>query len=152
MTTTRWLLALASVVVLSSCASRGGVGVRSPECRTQKCDVDISVDSAGNVTFDPDVLQVFIRDSHIVWHLPAGYEFCPQSGDGIFFKNPKSGQFVEGYATDDGEPSTDKECKKKYHWKDKKTEPSRTEHPYGVKFRDKAGKRFDVDPIIINDM
>lgn len=145
--------ALASVFVLASCAILTGGGTPGSDCRTPKCNVDILVDARGNVTFEPDPLKVFVPDSRIVWHLPSGYEFCEEAGDGVSFKQPHSrSQFIDGYATDDGERSPDKKCKKKYHWKDKKTDAKGTRHPYGVKFRDNKGKKFDVDPIIINDM
>jgi hypothetical protein len=151
MKTIKAALALVCVVLLGSCAAHHHGG-RYGECETNRCEVAIAIDASGNVTFHPDVLRVFVADSHIVWSLPTGYEFCPAQGDGVFFKNRENNQFTDSYATDDGRPPSDAGCKKGWHWTDRKTDPKGTPHRYGVNFRDEAGRKFNVDPIIINDM
>jgi hypothetical protein len=151
MKTKNRVLALAIGFVTTSSFAQGGAGnAKKYDCSHNKCDVNITI-AAGKIGVDRDPLVVKVKNSRIVWHLPAGYVFCPELNDGIHFKSAND-QFDENWGTDDhagARPGDMKGCKKKYHWRDKASKKG--SHAYSIVFHDAKGVRYEWDPTIIND-
>jgi hypothetical protein len=165
-----WVWAVAACVGLLGCAmgldgGGGGRALTDQTC-TSKKNCEIGIDApycpifghcTATVDYDRTLLAAGEKDINIVWHLPPGFVFCADLGDGVFLKYPDpDAQFDDKYPTEkmDGAKPSKKECKelRHYHWRGLNTK-SKPKDPYEYKivFHDDAfRKQYWIDPWIIN--
>ena len=74
-----------------------------------------------------DFVDLGATSKKVIWSLPRGYYFCPRTGDGAFFKNPK----VPGTYYDLQDPNAD--CSQTLEWKRK--HPDGMDYAYLLRFR-----------------
>ena len=109
----RKLMLLAAATMLAGCAGPQSGGVRSfdmayngvsKDAKPKLCDngnrceiplVKCKDPSKCELELidDPINFEAGKKDIKVTWTLPAGYQFCPQMGDGIFLKDASSDQF-----------------------------------------------------------
>jgi hypothetical protein len=150
MRTKALLSAVIAGAVVLGCASDMFRAKTHATCHNQNCEVKVLV-ANGHVTVDFDELEIKGNpDVHILWKLPANYQFITSMGDGIFFKRDDGGQFYDPFVTDDeaGQPSANKRSGKNFHWRDKNTVAGPYE--YKIRFHDRSGNLYHKDPTIMN--
>jgi|GEM_PF-5887810 len=107
------LILLAVATMLAGCAGSQSGGVRSfdraydgvsklakpkPCNNANKCDIELVKCKDPSkceleLLDDPIKFEAGKKGIKVTWLLPAGYQFCPQMGDGIFLKKASSDQF-----------------------------------------------------------
>ncbi|HEX6707779.1 MAG TPA: hypothetical protein VF169_23750 [Albitalea sp.] len=115
---------------------------------SRKCEIKVTVEGSIPVV-DPETANVSGSGKlRIIWHLPVGYEFDRDQGDGVQFYVPKT-QFQQDYATDDaGGADQGKRKGRHFHWRFENTEKAK--YGYAVQFR-KGSTVYKCDPTINNE-
>lgn len=127
-------------LLTTTCASAQDRGF-APRCVV---NVQATVDEGARTcdVVPPDIILSGQRKVVIVWDLPAGYQFCPALGDGVFLKNSgdlADEQFDSMNVPDDGLGNpTYKKCRNRFRWLAENSANYGTEYKYLLKFRHKA--------------
>jgi hypothetical protein len=118
------------------------VKIINPTCSTTPCSADVDFDTVK-----------FTRGKHDIkvhWRLPAGFGFCPNTGDGVFLKKPEGdNQFKDpGVDGQDG-PGV---CKRPQFVMTARNTKVDTKYQYKIVFHDAAGNtEYIVDPLMFNE-
>ena len=148
----RFASTLCLVVLVGGCAVIVP-GSRATPCSTARCIVAVTV-VGGAPVLTPDALEIVrVKKAHIIWKLPADYEFDTSRGDGVQLKGANDGEFSEMFETDDegDNPAPARRPAPNFHWRDENSKANPVPYHYKIQFRKKGtGETYFKDPIIIN--